>query len=232
MISRKYNKKIKSTKFSTTITVFVVTTIILIICLELFVMPIIVRAGEYQGKMILTGIISNAVNEVLENSDLSYQDVVTIERDKNDKITSIESDIYTINKIKTKIIGSVSKSFSEMPLHRYSLPIGTLLGNQFFIGRGPAITLTIIPMGYLDIQIESEFNAAGINQTNHKMMLNMTLNYTTAIPLHQSSAKLTDHFIMIDTIIVGEVPQYYTNLSNDKETKLGDVRTIYPQSLQ
>ncbi|MEG0693089.1 MAG: sporulation protein YunB [Oscillospiraceae bacterium] len=231
MISRNYSKKSNS-KFSMTMKLFLLITIMIIVLFEIFVGPIIIKASEYQGKMIITNLLSETINEVLADSGISYDTVIKVVRNKEDKITSIETDINTINKIKAKITTNVAKAFSELPSHSYSLPLGTLLGNALVMGRGPNINLTIIPMGYLDSQIISEFSAAGINQTNYKMMLNMTLNYTTIIPLHKSSTKLDTNFVIIDTIIVGDVPQYYTNLNGDRGSQLGDARVIYPQKLE
>ncbi|MFZ2538847.1 MAG: sporulation protein YunB [Oscillospiraceae bacterium] len=232
MISRKYIKRNNCRKINVTIRVFILSILIIAVLLEIFVGPILVKASEYQAKMILTNLLSDTINEILADTQIPYNGIVKIERGKDDKITSIETDINSINKIKSKITSNVSKAFTNLPSHSYALPLGTLLSNPFILGRGPDIKLTIIPMGYINSQIISEFSAAGINQTNYRVMLNITLNYTTIIPLHKSSSKIDTNFVIIDTIIVGEVPQYYTNINGNTSNQMGDARTIYPQKLE
>ncbi len=232
MISRKYNKRNNCSKRTITIRVFVLSTVIIIALLEIFIVPIVIKGSEYQAKMVITNLLSEAINEVLADTQISYDNIVKIERGKDDKITSIETDVNSINQIKAKITSNVAKAFAGVPLHSYSLPLGTLLSNPFIVGRGPDIKLKIIPMGYINSQIISEFSAAGINQTNHKVMLNITMNYTTIIPLHKSSAKVDTNFVIIDTIIVGEVPQYYANITGITSDQMRDARMIYPQKLE
>ena len=231
MISRKYIKK-SNNKVHVIVKLFFLITIVLIITFEIFVSPIIEKGSEYQGRMIVTKLLAETINEVLSDSELSSETMLNVIRDKEGEILSIETNTNMINQIKAQVTTDVAESFNALSNQSYTMPLGTLLGNDFIVGRGPDIKISVTSMGYLDTQILSEFTSAGINQTNYKMMLNLTLHYTTIIPLHRTPTKLETNFVLIDTIVVGDVPQYYTNLESSNHNQQLDNRMIYPQSLE
>lgn len=228
MINRKYIKNKSHVKVNLTLRIIVLIILISAILLKIFVSPIILRCMEYQGKMIINNILAQTINDILADDDIAYENIVIIKRDKDDKISSIQTDIKTINTIKSRLTSDVGNVFKDVSTKDYYLPLGTLLGNTFVVGRGPDIKLSVVPMGYLNSEIISEFSSAGINQTNYKVMLNVALNYTTIIPLHKKTTKLETNFVVVDTIIVGEIPEYYTNIKSDNGSLIPNPGIIYP----
>lgn len=224
MISRKYIRHKKVEKVNSKIKAVVIFTLVTIILTAVFVLPVIYKAAEYQGKMLVTKILSDTVNEVILSEDVAYDNIIKIVRDKDNNITSIDTDINTVNKIKTSLATSVSEAFNLTKSHSYKMPLGTLFGNAFFVGRGPSIEMSILPMGYLNSTIESEFSSAGINQTNHKITLNVSVDYTIILPFHRAKSTLDTNLMIADIIIVGEVPEYYTDINGKNSIDTGSSR--------
>lgn len=228
MVKRRYIKRMKKS-YTIRYRITVVIIIIGIICLaiDLSVRPIINRAVSYQTKLITTEIITNATIEVLNELKLSYGDIITISKDSNGQITTIQTDMAAMNYAKSQIIEKITKKLNETKNYEYSIPLGTVIGNDYLINRGPLLSFMITPMGHAGGEFKSEFVEAGINQTYHRIIMCITVDTTTLIPLHNSQNKTTADFLLAETVIVGKVPSYYTNIqSDDNELKsdIGDFR--------
>lgn len=238
MINRKYIRQNKNqyentdkSKYSSLLRsakIIIFTLLLSGIVIFAFVNPIILKTADFQGKIIVTQMLSDTISEVLESENINYQSIVNIERDTNQKITSIDTDMKTVNKIKNMIAKNIAQKFSNKNPQSRDIPLGSLLSNPLFTGRGPDIKVNVIPIGYLNSQLKSEFISGGINQTNHRIMLDVTVDYTLTLPLHKSKTTLETNFIIADTIIVGEVPEYYTNLSGENANDPGNIKTVYP----
>ena len=54
------------------------------------------------------------------------------------------------------------------------MPLGTITGIPMLSGVGPKITMKFTPVGAVLSDFDSEFVAAGINQTVHRVKLRLT----------------------------------------------------------
>ena len=62
------------------------------------------------------------------------------------------------------------------------------------------------------VEVENNFSSEGINQTKHEIILNVKTNVTVIIPTGNILAEITTQIPVADTIIVGKVPNTYTNI--------------------
>lgn len=54
------------------------------------------------------------------------------------------------------------------------MPLGAALGITLLAGSGPGIPVSIVPIGSVSTDFETEFEACGINQTRHKVYLQVS----------------------------------------------------------
>ena len=87
----------------------------------------------------------------------------------------------------------------------------------FFSGRGPEISLKLHQVGAVDTEIHSEFISEGINQTKHRISVLVTVEISAILPLHSTDIKISDEFLVSETVIVGEIPNVY--LDNQKKSE-------------
>ncbi|MEG2814367.1 MAG: sporulation protein YunB, partial [Oscillospiraceae bacterium] len=128
-----------------------------------------------------------------------------------------------INKIKSMLTYEVTNEINTIYEKKFYISIGTLLGNNIFSGKGKKIGFSIEPTGFLESDIKSEFSQAGINQTKHNIVLNLKLNVTTIVPFKSACTTVSTNMIIAETVIVGEVPQYYTNVEGANEKTIADI---------
>ncbi|WP_027622208.1 sporulation protein YunB [Acetivibrio clariflavus] len=204
----KRNKKIYKT--------YVVIIFVLIILFFLFTyIEKRIRIGinqisEYRVKSIVSRVVANAVGENFpENID--YDDIVTIYRDENGIVTSVQTDIAKLNRIFANVSSSVQTQLSELSDEKISIPLGTVLGQTIFAARGPKINIKIIPIGSVETDFKSEFSSAGINQTRHRIYIVFKVEMGVAIPFVEKKTIVTTSMPVAETVIVGDVPNYYLN---------------------
>ncbi len=93
-----------------------------------------------------------------------------------------------------------------------------LLGTKILSGRGPNVPIKMATVGNVETDLVSQFSQAGINQTLHRIYLNVGCNVTILTPFDSIEQNITNQVLLAEAVIVGEVPDTYYNLSgfNDK----------------
>jgi len=86
------------------------------------------------------------------------------------------------------------------------VPFGWMTDKSAFYSVGPKITTEIEPVGNISTSYESKFESAGINQTRHKIYLNVTAKIRLKLPLKNQDMEVSTQIPVSDTIIVGKIP--------------------------
>lgn len=209
---------------------FILVVVIILFSIDLSLRPSMNKALDYQSRVITTNIMSDVTVEVLDEMKIDYGSIVHINKDSNGEIIGIETDMTAVNKLKALLTSRITSELNNQKTYPYSLSLGSLLGNDYLSGRGPEIQLRIEPTGYLKSETVSKFTSVGINQTLHQIILNMTADITTIVPLHNSTTVISTNFIIAETVIVGDIPQYYTNVITDDKSLVEDLNDYAPNT--
>ena len=184
--------------------------------------PLLQMLSESRSKSIATKIINQTVTKELETMGITYDSLVDIKRDQNGTVTSLNMDMVKLNQFKSNISSAVQDAINECDTQKISLPLGTIIGGDYFVGRGPAIKFNLELSASVVSDIESAFDSAGINQTRHQIILNITASTYAVIPWYKNANTVTTNFVIAETVIVGLVPDYYTNVENSDDVE-GDI---------
>lgn len=206
-----YRRRTSSVRFR--LVLFVVVVLLCLTGADLLLRPRIARVLRQQGQAAASRILSQTTLQVLEELGVTYEELAEITRNDSGEIRSIETNSLALNRIKSLLEQRVTAALNDRGVCEWEIPLGSLLGSEYLSGRGPMIPLRIQPAGSMTTEFESRFQAAGINQTSHRIVLNLTLSLTTFVPLHGAAVTVHTNFIVADTVIVGEVPDYYTNIT-------------------
>lgn len=152
------------------------------------------------------------VEQVLAREGVQYGELVTVRRDAEGHVLSAEANVAEINLLKSKVVNEVTKRLVNCEKQKISIPLGNLIGGSFFTGRGPFLPLTIHTGGSVIATLDDAFTDAGINQTCHSIYMKMTVMMTVLLPMERRSLELETQFLISETVIVGEVPDSYTNM--------------------
>ena len=204
-------QKRKKVRFGRAAKAVFLLAVILILLIELdhAVRPVIITMAQYQARVSSILAINEAVLQELEEEKISYEDLVTITRDEEGKVTSLETDAAAINRVKAQLTDAVSVHLAALELEEVEVPLGTLLGWQIFAGRGPAIRFQVVPASFVESNITSTLESAGINQTHHKILMEFTVEMSAIIPGYTTSVEVSTQVSIADTLIIGAVPEFY-----------------------
>ncbi|MEG1179293.1 MAG: sporulation protein YunB [Oscillospiraceae bacterium] len=186
--------------------------LICIVLIDAKVRPLIRTIAASQASNLATVAINDAINEIMDENSITYNDLVTIDNDGDGRVTSVKTDIIKINRLKASISTRISDKLSKIQNKQIKIPIGSLMGNQLLAGRGPSIKLYINLSGNAETQISNKFYSAGINQTIHRIMLDITANIYTVLPGANSTSQVKTSVSIAETVIVGNVPDTYGSL--------------------
>lgn len=195
----------------------------IILLVDLRVRPIIEQTAIYQSKILATRIINDAVYTQLDDEDFSYSSLVTVVYNTDNEITSIESNMFNINKLKAKINNSVNNELTDLDNHDLSISLGTISGLTSFYNQGPLIPVKVKPEGYVETALISSFQSAGINQTLHRILVEIKVDISAIIPGYTASGTIDTQFVIAETVIVGNVPEAYTHVISGSEDVVGEI---------
>ena len=92
------------------------------------------------------------------------------------------------------------------------------IGYIIFAGRGPHVSVRLLPVGHASVKLISTIESAGINQTCHTIRAEVTAEVQTAIPFAQTTTKTTYACLLSETLIVGTVPDSYMEFESTSDS--------------
>ena len=126
----------------------------------------------------------------------------------------MQANTVKINKIASDTTLAVQKKLQELGNERFNIPFGQALGSKLLASYGPLIRVVIVPIGTVRISVADDFEEAGINQTKHRLLLDVKTKVKVVVPLASSEAVVETQVPITETVIVGEVPQTYVKFSS------------------
>ncbi len=194
-----------------------VVIIVLTIVFDIWFRPVIERMFEYRCKLIADRAVSRAITEHLETTDEDYSDIVSFVYDSNGRIGALRTNPPKINSMKAAVMERVNSELSTIKSEKVGITIGTLSGVSYLYGVGNEIMFTVKPVGVARSRLYSEFQSSGINQTMHSIILEIDTEVSPLIPGVTETFLITTQYIVAQTVIVGEVPDSFSNIILDEE---------------
>lgn len=174
--------------------------------------PMIQSVTSNIAKQMMVSSINSVVLKELDEKHYQYDDFVNVERDSDGGIQTISLNMVNVNTLKSNISLTIQQELGDAQ-QQTGVPIGTLLGTDLLRGHGPKIPLRISALGNTTVNLKSTFDSAGINQTRHQIYLEITTGVYSYLTGVSTTTDVTTSVPVAETVIVGEVPQMYANLS-------------------
>lgn len=166
--------------------------------------------------------VNNAVSELVHNKNI-YDNLVNITTDNQGSIVLIQANAIQINMLTKDLIKTSQIKLEKIGIDGINIPLGTFTGITLLSGIGPNINIKLIPIGDVSCDFVSEFIDAGINQTIHKLYVNIDTNVNIIFPLRNNTVKTTTNILICESVIVGKIPEVYLN-----SNKLDNLLNLIP----
>ncbi len=176
-----------------------------------------------EAKTIILDCANMAALSVLKSLDVDYYDIVVLTRNNDGLVNSVEINSREINLFKTRIAAEVSKELKKYKNVSFSLPLFAAFGYFYRAFYIPKFTYTVELTTTAITDFESKFYSAGINQVLHQILVNINLESSLAMPQCSTSLSTKTSLVAAETVIVGVVPEAFTEVIDAEEELVGDI---------
>lgn len=187
----------------------------LVIFISVQLGPALTALAQAQVKFIVVSIMNDAITRTLDDG-FSYSDLINI-YDSGNRVYMLQSNARNMNLLAATCIKNAQAEISKIGEQGVEIALGTVSGIPFLSGVGPKIKATFSPIGSVQSSFDSDFLSAGINQTLHRVNLCLSASVMIVMPGNSSEVFVQTEVSIAENIIVGDVPQVFTDVNNEED---------------
>lgn len=171
--------------------------------------PLVATAARAQAENTVNRMVEEAVFIDLQQRGVGYSDFVTIQRDNSGAIIALTTDMAAMNRLRGRLLECVLEKLDGIQMSDIQIPLSSLLDLDFLWATGPKLKIRSMSVGTVSAEFESEFQDAGVNQTIHRIWLQVTVPLKLILPGERLETQVDTRLCVAETVIVGQVPDAY-----------------------
>lgn len=192
-----------------TLAVALFVAVSVIALLEAKLRPVVAEIAAAQAQNSMTAVVENAVTADLAARHLGYSDFVTIQRDEKGAITALTTDMARMNLLRSELTAAVLGALEGVDVSVVQVPLGSLFDLEPLWAKGPSLKAMAMTVGTVRTEFDSELISAGVNQTLHRIWMEVSVPMTLLLPGGEVEVTLDTRLCVAETVIVGQVPDTY-----------------------
>lgn len=201
---RSRNRKRKKHRYRRLILFFMAIILIFAVLSEIGLSSVTEALTQQAAEKYIITSINSAVKEVLKSYD---EDSFTgMNRDIEGNVVSVEANSTRINELKTALSEKITEELNGRK--SIGVPFGSLTDIALLNGRGFDVPVKLNYIGSAELTIKSEFLSAGINQSCHRITLNVRATVVSQSKRFSAEVTSETDFVVAETVIVGQVPGF------------------------
>ena len=189
--------------------VIIVAVLVLFFVLRSKYRLVIEELAQTQVKNTTSDLTNDAIARQIASNDIQYDRIVFFEKDLDGRITALKTNMSEVNRLKTDILDIINDEILALDHSDSGIPLGSLFFPEILSGKGPAIPVNILAIRNSDASFVSHFSQAGINQTLHRLNMEVSIDVAVLVLGQTSSFTMTSEVVVAETIIIGDVPQTF-----------------------
>lgn len=195
------------------LTVIFTLLLALTVAVVLHMKPVVVDLATARTSNAVNRIVVAAVNDAVDSGRIDYEQLVDFDKDAEGHVTALRSNMAAFNRLQASIADDILQRMAEVSSTDLAIPIGTLTGSPLLAGRGPCLRVRMQFVGTATARFDNQFSSAGINQTRHRIILDVDVHVSILLPGLTTYTKVSNEISVAETVIVGGVPETYTYFS-------------------
>ena len=188
----------------------------LIVLMERNFKPLVFSLAEARSASMASQVLYGALAEAIEDG-VGYDELRNVHMDEHGRVSLLSANTMQMNRLADRAGQAALRRLGNMTSERVSVPLGAALGMTLFAGSGPRIPVSIVPIGSVATEFATEFEACGINQTRHKVYLQLTASIRIVIPTGAKTTQVSANMLVAESIIVGSVPEGFVGYDLSEE---------------
>lgn len=202
----KKRKSLKKVKIRFLIIIICTLIIFIFYSINKNLSPAIIAVADSELRARTLDIINTNIQTIYDE-EFKDIDLVSVEKDSNDKIVMVKADTVRLNTLATKISLKGQDELEKMGKVGFKIPLGYVSKVSILSYLGPDIIVKMRPIGRVEVSYESIFESAGINQTRLKIYMNVKSTMQIILPFESRDLEVVNNVPVCETIIVGEIPR-------------------------
>lgn len=184
----------------------------IIALLENRLRPVVAEIAAARAQNTMTAVVEHAITAGLAAREVSYADFVTIQRDESGAITALTTDMAKMNLLRSELTAAILEALKGVDVSDVQVPLGSLFDLEPLWAKGPALKAKAMTVGTVRAEFDSQLTSAGVNQTLHRIWLEVDVPMTLLLPGGEVETALHTRLCVAETVIVGKVPDTYLQL--------------------
>ncbi|MDO4567981.1 MAG: sporulation protein YunB [Clostridia bacterium] len=180
--------------------------------------PAAVTLAEARTKAMVTEALNDAIIDTVEQYAAGIE-LLDISRTE-DGVYLIVANTVAMNTVAAHCIEFAQDAIAAFAEQGVSVPLGTMTNIPFLAGVGPQVSFKFAPVGSVESDFTSELTSAGINQTLYKVNLKLAATVSLIMPTQIKTLDVSASAAIAESVIVGDVPEVYTNVPEEDMTNL------------
>lgn len=175
--------------------------------------------AETSVKNSTSDLTNDAIAQQIAEGNIQYDRIVYFEKDLNGRITALKTNIGEVNHLKTDILKIINGKILGLDTSDIGIPLGSLFLPEFLSGKGPSIPVHILSIRNSDASFSSHFEQAGINQTLHQLVMEVSVDVAVLVLGETTGFNVTSEVVVAETVIVGDVPETFIQTGGAYESQ-------------
>lgn len=157
---------------------------------------------------------NDAVLKTCESNDYKFTNIVYSEG----RVVTIDYNTKDINLFKAEVADKIFENINNKKCD-FLIYLTDAFKNPFLLNKGPSFNVSCVPHNGIRIECFSKFEDAGVNQTKNSIWFEIHTDIYASSAVFNTVNSFKYSVAVSETVIVGEVPESYTNVSEDDNTK-------------
>lgn len=197
-----------------TLAVAVLVAFSIIGLLEMKLRPVVAQIASAQAQNAMTSVVEGAITADLAARQVCYGDFVAIQRDEAGLITALTTDMAQMNLLRAELTAAILEALEHTDVSIIQVPLGSLFDLEPLWARGPALKARAMTVGTVRAEFDSQLTSAGVNQTLHRIWVEVSVPMTLLLPGGKVETALHTRLCVAETVIVGQVPDTYLQVGD------------------
>lgn len=175
---------------------------------------VVLSLAQAQARAMAVQALNESAAELLSTGQVDYAALMHVSTDADGQVRLIQANTPEMNRLATRVSLMAQARLEGAREQVVRVPLGSALGLTLFAGAGPRIEVRVLPVGSVHAAFHTDFQSAGINQTRHRVSLTLTARVQLVIPTGAQTVDASTQVAMAESIIVGEVPETFTDVGD------------------
>ena len=152
-------------------------------------------------------LIAEAITAQMERDGVCYDSVVSLEKDAQGRLLALRTDMNRLNRLRNETLSIINERLTGGDESELGVPLGSVFLPALLSGKGPRLPVRVLTVSNCDAEFYSGFREAGINQTLHRITMQVAMNVTLLTPAGTQTVRVDSGVVVAETILIGQVPQ-------------------------